>query len=116
MFLFQKPPNIDRQNNCSMKRILAPLVLIFCAAPAGAIDRPAACVTVFAPPNWVGCGTCVACANGHSLVVTCNHIFSEKDDPEGGFCDDIYPISCTVSLGDLLADKRLPATAVAGDR
>jgi hypothetical protein len=57
----------------------------------------------------------VARAGGRSLVVTCNHLFSDSDHPDGGFRDDVYPIKCKVG-GSKPNDKRHEAVAVAGDR
>jgi hypothetical protein len=58
----------------------------------------------------------VARAGGRSLVLTCNHLFSDADHPDGGFRDDIYPIKCKVAAGSKPDDKRHEAVAVAGDR
>jgi hypothetical protein len=101
-----------------LKRILSLLALALSALPAPAAEpaMPAACVTVYAPPHWAGCGTCVASEGGKSLVVTNNHIWSERNHPAGGFYDDIYPVRGQVSAGVGLSAPRFAAVAVAGDR
>lgn len=87
------------------------------AGSLSAADMPGSCVTVYAPPNWAGCGTCVGVdESGKSLVVTNNHIFSDRHDPRGGFIDTIYPVNCKVAVGANLSNKKLDAVAVAGDR
>lgn len=104
-------------------RCLLPLIAIFVLTPgAGALpvaagpklplavtidsqtDASAACVRV----QWGqygGSGTCLATESGKSLVLTCNHVFSD-----GGI--GAYPQDCTVQH----KGKVYTATAVAGDR
>lgn len=67
-------------------------------------DPVAACVRV-QWKNYGGSGTCIACEGGKSLVLSCNHVFSE-----GGLGN--YPLDCVVQHDG----KTYTAVAVSGDR
>lgn len=92
---------------------------------AYSIDPPAALVE--APPepkydpkaatcvvNWkqyLGSGTCIASEGGKSLVLTCNHVWSEQSSPGAPFPLGSYPL-----FGEVRHDgKTYSATAIAGD-
>jgi S1-C subfamily serine protease len=110
--LLSEPPAAKVAANCGC----FPCVCDSCdCAPTNAKK---ACVSVWnattnsAGVKFGGSGVCIACEGTQSIVVTNNHIFSERHHPEGGFYDDIYPVAAQIVVGD----KTYKATAVAADR
>lgn len=56
--------------------------------------------------QYVGCGTCIASEDGKSLVLTCNHIFDERQGETAP-----YPLAAVVTH----RGKEYRATAVSGE-
>lgn len=88
--------------------------VISAVPPARAVADPiGACVRV-SWDRFSASGVCVAYENGKSLVVSNNHVFTEKRTPFGEFARADYPLECSVRTLD--GKRTLRAIAVDGDK